>query len=74
MKLNELVCPRCGQKCWVNSAYTTCDRCQTFFYASQQITPWPLPQTNSPFSVRVDIPITETAMQFAARAPEGETP
>lgn len=35
MKLNELVCPTCGLKCLTEASYTTCDSCQTFFYASQ---------------------------------------
>lgn len=36
MKINKLVCPRCIQECWTECAYTTCDACGTFFYASQQ--------------------------------------
>lgn len=35
MKLNELVCPSCGLKCLVDTAYTTCASCNTFFYACQ---------------------------------------
>lgn len=35
MKLNELVCPSCGLKCMVDTSYTTCASCNTFFYACQ---------------------------------------
>lgn len=38
MKLNELVCPKCGLRCFVDAAYTTCDSCQTVFYANQSRT------------------------------------
>ena len=34
MKLNKMVCPRCGHEFWTDCAYGTCDACQTFFYAS----------------------------------------
>lgn len=35
MKLNELVCPSCGLKCMTDATYTTCDSCNTLFYANQ---------------------------------------
>jgi hypothetical protein len=35
MKINELVCPTCGLKCFTSHAYTRCDGCQTVFYASE---------------------------------------
>ncbi|MGD9728539.1 MAG: hypothetical protein AB7L09_00790 [Nitrospira sp.] len=35
MKLNELICPKCGLKCLTSSSYVTCDSCQTHFTASQ---------------------------------------
>jgi len=36
-KLNELICPTCGLKCYTSSAYTRCDGCQTVFYASESV-------------------------------------
>jgi len=36
-KQNCLVCPKCGHITITNSAYTTCDSCNTFFYASQSV-------------------------------------
>ncbi len=34
-KVNELVCPNCGLRCFTPYAYTRCDGCGTVFYASQ---------------------------------------
>ena len=34
MKLNKMVCPRCGHEFWTECASGTCDACQTFFYAA----------------------------------------
>jgi hypothetical protein len=44
VKLNELICPTCGLKCMTDAAYTTCDSCQTTFYASQSrsVQHWPM--------------------------------
>lgn len=36
-KLNEFICPTCGHRWFEDSAYGTCDACQTFFYLSQII-------------------------------------
>lgn len=35
MKLNELVCPNCGLRCFTDASYTTCASCNTHFYAAQ---------------------------------------
>lgn len=35
MRLNEMICPTCGHRCFTNCAYVTCDACGTFYYASQ---------------------------------------
>ena len=40
MKLNELICPKCGMKMLTNCSYATCDACNTFFYASQMKKGW----------------------------------
>jgi len=40
-KMNELICPTCGLKCYTSSAYTQCDGCQAVFYASQSAARWP---------------------------------
>ena len=38
IKLNHFICPRCGHDFYDTGAYTTCDACHTFFYASQSRT------------------------------------
>lgn len=50
MKLNELVCPSCGLKCLVDTAYTACDACGAHFTAAQSRSrdvpaPYPTPGT-----------------------------
>lgn len=45
MKVNHFVCPNCGHDCYDTCAYTTCDACQCFFYASQSKTCQPRPRT-----------------------------
>lgn len=50
MKLNELVCPACGLRCFVDTPHTTCASCLTFFHASQSRSvdsPAPLPASPS---------------------------
>lgn len=34
-KINEMICPRCGLRCFTPDAYVTCDGCQTMFYAGE---------------------------------------
>lgn len=42
-KQNHFMCPNCGHDFYDDGAYTTCDACQTFFYASQSRTCQPQP-------------------------------
>lgn len=37
-KLNHMICPNCGHDFYTESAYATCDGCQTMFYAAQSLT------------------------------------
>jgi len=34
MKLNHFICPSCGHDFYEEGAYSTCDKCQHFFYLS----------------------------------------
>jgi hypothetical protein len=34
IELNQIICPGCGHVMLTDAAYTTCDGCQLFFYAS----------------------------------------
>lgn len=35
MKLNHFICPSCGHDWYEDASYSTCDKCQAFFYLSQ---------------------------------------
>ena len=38
VKSNHFICPTCGHDFYDSSAYSTCDACQTFFYAASSRT------------------------------------
>lgn len=38
MKLNHMICPRCGHDFYTDCAYGTCDACNTMFYAHTSCT------------------------------------
>lgn len=38
MKINHMICPRCGHDFYVDAAYGTCDACQCMFYATSSRT------------------------------------
>ncbi len=46
-KVNELVCPTCGLRCFTKCAYATCDGCQTLFYASESAHKKPITVTET---------------------------
>lgn len=60
MKLNHMICPRCGHDFYVEAAYGTCDACQCFFYAGQSKT------CNQPISIypRTTAVITTTPVDW----------
>ena len=37
MKLNRMICPRCGHESWTDCTYISCDSCQTVFYAAESL-------------------------------------
>lgn len=55
-KINQLVCPTCGLVCYTRCAYTTCDGCQTMFYASESAHHRP--------EVRPTVVVTEHALNW----------
>jgi hypothetical protein len=38
MKINHMICPKCGHDFYVDTAYATCDACGSFFYATESAT------------------------------------
>lgn len=59
MKLNELICPGCGLKCLVDSAYTSCDGCGAHYTAAQSRSrdnpaPYPTPNVITTPIIQID--------------------
>lgn len=51
MKLNEMICPTCGHRFFVDASYGTCDACHTFFYAQRRENPTAAANCSPPLSL-----------------------